>query len=40
MEHNTFVLRHPGFYALGIFVWVVPPGIASLLGTVPFLKNA
>lgn len=39
MEHNAFVLRHPLFYALGIFVWVVPPGVASLLGAAPFLKE-
>jgi len=39
MEHNAFVLRHPLFYTLGAFVWVVPPGIASLLGTAPFLME-
>jgi hypothetical protein len=39
MEHNAFVLSHPWFYALGIFVWVIPPGIASLLGTAPFLRE-
>ena len=39
LEHNAFVLRHPLYYALGIFVWVVPPGIALLLGTAPFLRQ-
>jgi hypothetical protein len=36
-EHNTFVRRHPLHYALGIFVWVLPPGFALLIGarTVP-----
>lgn len=38
-EHNAFVLNHPLYYALGIFVWVVPPGVALLAGTVPFLKS-
>jgi hypothetical protein len=38
-EHNTFVLQHPLYYALGIFPWVVLPGIALLLGAAPFLKE-
>jgi len=38
-QHNQFVLRHPLSYALGIFVWVVPPGFALLLGAAPFLRN-
>jgi len=39
-EHNTFVLQHPLYYALGIFPWVVLPGIALLLGATPFLREA
>ena len=39
LEHNVFVLRHPLYYALGFFVWVVPPGIALLLGATPFLRQ-
>jgi len=39
LEHNAFVLRHPLYYALGVFVWVVPPGIALLLGAAPFLRQ-
>jgi hypothetical protein len=39
-EHNAFVLNHPLYYALGIFVWVVPPGAALLAGTAPFLKES
>jgi hypothetical protein len=38
-EHNTFVRQHPLNYALGIFVWVLPPGFALLLGAAPFLKE-
>jgi len=38
-QHNRFVLRHPLSYALGIFVWVVPPGFALLLGAAPFLRD-
>ncbi len=37
LEHNAFVLRHPLYYALGIFVWVVPPAITLLLGAAPFV---
>jgi len=39
-EHNPFVLRHPLYYALGFFVWVVPPGITLLLGAAPFLRES
>ena len=39
LERDAFVLHHPMFYAFGIFVWVVPPGIALLLGAAPFLKE-
>jgi hypothetical protein len=38
-EHNTFVLRHPLYYALGIFIWVLPPAITLFLGAAPFLKE-
>lgn len=38
-QHNQFVLRHPLNYALGIFVWVVVPGFALLLGAAPFLRQ-
>jgi hypothetical protein len=39
VEHNAFVLRHLLYYALGIFVWVVPPAIALLFGAIPFLRE-
>jgi len=39
LEHNAFVLLHPLYYAFGMFVWVVPPGIALLLGAAPFLHQ-
>lgn len=39
VERNLFVLHHRFYYALGIFVWVVPPAIALLLGAAPFLKE-
>lgn len=38
-EHNTYVTQHPVRYALGIFVWVLPPAFALLLGATPFLKE-
>lgn len=39
-EHNAFVWNHPLYYLMGIFVWVVPPGIALLAGATPFLRDA
>jgi hypothetical protein len=39
VQNNAFVLRHPLYYAAGLFVWVVPPGMALLLGAAPFLKT-
>lgn len=38
LQHNAFVLKHPLYYAAGLFIWVVPPGIALLLGAAPFLR--
>jgi len=38
-QHNQFVLRNPLSFAFGIFVWVVPPAFALLLGAAPFLRN-
>jgi hypothetical protein len=35
---NAFLWHHPLYYLLGIFVWVVSPGLALLAGAVPFLK--
>jgi hypothetical protein len=40
LEHNAFFLRHPLYYAVGIFIWVVPPGMALFLGAAPFLGEA
>jgi len=39
LEHNAFVLRHPLNYALGIFIWVLPPAIALFAGAAPFLRD-
>jgi len=38
-EHNIYVTQHPVRHALGIFVWVLPPAFALLLGATPFLKE-
>jgi len=38
-ERNVFVLHHPLYYALGVFLWVVLPGVALLLGAAPFLRE-
>lgn len=40
LQNNAFVLKHPLYYAAGFFVWVVPPGIALLLGALPFLRSS
>jgi hypothetical protein len=39
IQHNVFVLHHPLYYAIGIVPWVVLPGIALLVGTLPFLRE-
>lgn len=38
-EHNAYVTQHPVHYALGIFIWVLPPAFALLLGATPFLRE-
>lgn len=37
IEHNRFVFRHPLYYSMAVFVWVVPPAMALLVGAAPFL---
>lgn len=39
LEHNAFVVRHPLYYSLGIFVWVVAPAATLLVGAAPFLSR-
>jgi len=40
VERNPFILKHPGYVALGFLPWVVFPAIALLVGVIPFLKVA
>jgi hypothetical protein len=37
IQHNAYILNHPVYYSLGIIPWVALPGMALLLGAVPFL---
>ena len=39
VQRNAYVLKHPFYYAFGIFPWVVVPGIALLTGALPFLRT-
>lgn len=38
VEQNPFVLKHPAYFALIVFPWVVFPALALFLGVFPFLK--
>ena len=40
IQHNAYVVAHPFYYSFGIFPWVVFPGIALLIGALPFLGSA
>ena len=40
VEHNAYVLHHPGRLALALSIWAVVPAIGLLLGAAPFLKAA
>jgi len=39
VEPNVFILHHPVYFAYGLFNWVLLPGVALLLGVVPFLRT-
>jgi hypothetical protein len=39
IQHTAYVLKHPLYYAFGVFPWVVVPGIALLTGALPFLRT-
>jgi hypothetical protein len=40
LQNNVFVLRHPLYYASGVFRAVVLPAVALLLGALPFLRES
>jgi hypothetical protein len=40
VEKNPFILKHPGYVALGFLPWVIFPAMALSLGILPFLKVA
>ncbi len=35
IERNTYIIHHPRYFGLALLVWIVVPGIALLLGSVP-----
>ncbi len=39
LQNNLFVLRHPLYYASGVFPAVALPAVALLLGALPFLRE-
>ena len=40
IERNRFVMQHPLYFLLSIANWTLIPGLALLLGAVPFLRRA
>jgi hypothetical protein len=39
IERNAFVMQHPLYFLLALINWTVVPGLALLLGTLPFLRT-
>ncbi len=39
LQNKVFVLRHPLYYASGVFPAVVYPALALFLGALPFLRE-
>jgi hypothetical protein len=37
VQRNTFVTHHPAYGALGAIAFAVVPGVALLLGALPFV---
>jgi hypothetical protein len=37
LEKNTFVMQHPLYFALAFVNWTMVPGLALILGALPFL---
>jgi hypothetical protein len=39
IERNAFVMQHPLYFLLALINWTVVPGLALLLGALPFLRT-
>ena len=40
VEKNTFVARHPLYFVLAMVNWTLVPGVALILGALPFLRQS
>jgi len=40
VERNPFLWKHPVYFALAVFPWVIFPALALALGVLPFLRVA
>jgi hypothetical protein len=39
IDRNSFVVRHPIYFAIALVNWTMVPGLASILGALPFLRQ-
>jgi hypothetical protein len=39
VEKNTFVMQHPLYFVLAMVNWTMVPGLALILGALPFLRQ-
>lgn len=39
IEKNTFVMEHPLYYLIAMVDWMMVPGLALILGALPFLRR-
>lgn len=40
IEKNAFVMQHPLYFVLAMVTWVMVPGLALILGALPFLRQS
>ena len=40
IERNSYVMQHPLYFVLAMVVWIMVPGLALILGALPFLRQA
>jgi len=40
IEKNTFVVQHPAYFVLAMVNWVMVPGLALIIGALPFVRQS
>jgi hypothetical protein len=40
IEKNNFIMRHPLYFLLAMVNWIMVPGLALILGALPFFRQA